>query len=165
MYSLNSPTGNVFSNETALMKLSDGSSMRINEYRRIGHPGVERMCLYGTEACFEQNMIGAAWLTKTEKIDITADLACPNGTFAKVHDAARLPTEFAGKPNGHWGSHQFLVDDFVTACVDRTLPPVNVWAAASYVLPGLVAHESAMTGKVLPVPYLGDAPGPSVTRS
>jgi len=64
-----------------------------------------------------------------------------------------------GLPNGHSGAHQFLVDDFVKACVNNTLPPNNVWQASRYLIPGLIAHESAMKGGVLlEVPDLGDAP-------
>ena len=39
-----------------------------------------------------------------------------------------------------------LVDDFVRAVVDGTLPPVNAWKAARSTLPGIVAHESARRG-------------------
>ena len=56
----------------------------------------------------------------------------------------RLPDEFLGAPNGHEGSHHFLVDDFVTAVNDGTLPPVNAWVAARFTLPGIVAHASAL---------------------
>jgi hypothetical protein len=71
----------------------------------------------------------------------------------------RLPQEFIGLPNGHMGSHQFLVDDFVLSCVNGDLPPNNVWAAARYMVPGLVAHESAKQGgAMLAIPDYGDAP-------
>jgi hypothetical protein len=64
-------------------------------------------------------------------------------------------------PTGHEGSHQFLVDDFVTAVVRHTLPPVNAWVAARYTLPGIVAHQSALQGGVrLAIPDFGDAPDP-----
>ena len=66
---------------------------------------------------------------------------------APVHDTSRLPSEFRGAPNGHEGSHHFLVDDFVRAVVDGTLPPVNAWTAARFNLPGIVAHESALRGR------------------
>ena len=56
--------------------------------------------------------------------------------MASVHDADALPAEFRGLPNGHEGSHHFLVDDFVTAINTGTLPPVNAWEAARYTLPG-----------------------------
>ncbi len=76
-----------------------------------------------------------------------------------MHDVGRLPSSYVGMPNGHNGSHQFLIDDFVTACAHRILPPNNVWDVARYLVPGLVAHESALQeGTVLEVPDFGDAP-------
>ncbi len=78
---------------------------------------------------------------------------------SEVHPVERLPRSFAGLPNGHWGSHQFLVDDFVMACVSGTQPPNNVWQAARYTIPGIIAHESAVRGgALLEVPDFGDAP-------
>ena len=89
---------------------------------------------------------------------VTADDGTHLGAAA-VHDIDRLPREFAGLPNGHAGSHQFLVDDFVVACCENTLPPNNAWDAARYVMPGLIAHESALLdGALLKIPDLGDPP-------
>ena len=185
--------GNPFSNQSALYSMSDGSVCRINEFRRVGHPGCVRMGLQGTEGGFEQSVAGASWLRKDGELVKNLDslLACTgqpagperpgrrekqaqgsdlmdkvtasDGTHlgaSAVHPVDRLPAAFAGLPNGHAGSHQFLVDDFVNACVSRSLPPNNAWAAARYMLPGLVAHESAKRGgALLPVPDLGDSPG------
>lgn len=171
---------NVFSNQTALFRMSDGGMARINEFRRIGHPGGERVSLYGTKASFEEQAGNQVFVTKKreEMIDLTAKLACTdmaahavggmsvlpksdavyNG-ISSIHPVARLPKEFLGLPNGHNGSHQFLVDDFVKACADHHQPPNNVWQAARYLAPGLVAHESALQGGVLlEVPDFGDAP-------
>lgn len=173
---------NTFSNQSALYGMSDGSVCRINEFRRVGHAGCVRMSLQGTEGGFEQSAGGAAWMRKDGKQVENLDrlLACTgqpapaqgsdpmrkvtasDGTHlgvSEVHPIERLPAAFAGLPNGHAGSHQFLVDDFVNACVNRTLPPNNAWDAARYVLPGLVAHESSLRdGELLPVPDLGDPP-------
>ena len=78
---------------------------------------------------------------------------------ARIHDVNRLPVQFMNLPNGHLGSHQFLVDDFVRACVERVQPPCNAWAAARYVLPGLTAHESAVRGgELMTIPDHGDCP-------
>ena len=89
---------------------------------------------------------------------ITSDDGTHLGVAA-VHPVERLPREFAGLPNGHAGSHQFLVDDFVKSCISGDLPSNNVWDAARYVLPGLIAHESALQGgALLPIPDLGDPP-------
>jgi hypothetical protein len=80
-------------------------------------------------------------------------------SVTQVHPVERLPKEFRGLPNGHEGSHQFLVLDFVEACLSGKLPPNNAWQAARYCLPGIVAHESAKReGAVLSVPDLGDPP-------
>ena len=81
--------------------------------------------------------------------------------FAPIQDAetSRLPKSFVGLTNGHFGSHQLLVDDFVTACATCRHPPNHVWAAARYVLPGLIAHESAMrNGELMEVPDFGEPP-------
>ena len=153
--------GNVFSDESALFRMSDGSTSRINEFRRIGHPGTVRLSLFGTEGTFERHWTGAAWLTKDRAKCVRLDdlLECREGGFAAVHPIDRLPTEFEGLPNSHSGSHQFLVDDFVRACAEGTQPPNHVWAAARYAIPGIVAHDSAMRGgELLAVPDLG--PGP-----
>jgi predicted dehydrogenase len=176
---------NTFSNESALFKMSDGSISRINEFRRIGHPGTVRMTLFGTEAGFESNVAGSMWVTKNRKECERLDdlLACkgmpsrPKGTPAtgmdlvtaddgthleasSVHPVERLPREFLGLPNGHAGSHQFLVDDFVKACATGQTPPNNVWQAARYALPGIIAHQSAMRGgDLLEIPDFGDARG------
>ena len=171
--------GNSFSNETGLFHLSDGSMMRINEFRRIGHPGTEAISIYGTEGCYEQQTGAQVWVTKTRgDVEDLRELLAPAGVPSKaegqmsvlkdaqthagasrVHDVDRLPAEFVGLPNGHVGSHQFLVDDFVKACVERVHPPCNAWAAARYMLPGLTAHESAVRGgELLAIPDHGDCP-------
>lgn len=172
---------NPFSNETMLCRMSDGSMARISEFRRIGHPGTVGMSLYGTEASYEEQVGGRMWVTKDRAtcVDLNATLACrdisatgdrgqmgrvtgADGTHrgvCEVHPVERLPREFLGLGNGHNGSHQFLVHDFVTACVTGTTPPNNVWEAARYLIPGLIAHESALKGGVLlDVPDFGDAP-------
>jgi predicted dehydrogenase len=81
--------------------------------------------------------------------------------LAPAHPAHRLPAAFKGLGNGHNGSHQFLVDDFVWACLagPGTSPPCNVWASAKWAAPGLVAHESSLQGgSQLPVPDFGEPP-------
>ena len=150
--------GNIFSNQTALFNMSDGSCCRINEFRRIGHTGAVRMTLFGTEGSFEQNNAGILWLTKDKCENVGDLLACTDNGFAKIHPLERLPGELIGLGSGHAGSHQFLVDDFVKACVYKKTPPVNVWEAARYTIPGIIAHESAINGGVLlEIPDFGDA--------
>lgn len=174
---------NDFSNATALFEMNDGGAMRTNEMRRVGYPShirESRFRFFGTEASFEQLATTTVWQDKSSVQDVSeqvetkptmsaddpslADVA-PElrdafiSGLAPVHDQSRLPDEFLGAPNGHEGSHQFLVDDFVTAVNNRTLPPVNAWVAARFTLPGIVAHESALrAGERLPIRDFGDAP-------
>lgn len=174
---------NDFSNATALFELADGGVMRINEMRRVGYPSrlrESRFRFFGTEGSFEQLAQVSVWQDKdgveeiSELFETSATLAEDDPALenvapalrdafmsglSPVHDAGRLPREFRGAPNGHEGSHQFLVDDFVTAAVNGTLPSVNAWVAARYTLPGIVAHQSALQfGERLAVPDFGDAP-------
>lgn len=173
---------NIFSNETALMQTSDGGIVRINEFRRIGHRGMSsvQMSLYGTAASFEEQADSQVWVTlnREEMTNLNDLLKCQDipidepqsdvdatvleeffSGVSKVHPVDRLPREFNGLHNGHFGSHQFLVDDFVKAVITNRLPPNHVWAAARYCIPGLSAHQSAVDrGRWIDVPDFGDPP-------
>ena len=183
---------NDFSNASALFELSDGGVMRINEMRRVGYPSYihargSRFRFFGTEASFEQFARVSVWQDKEDVCDVSDQLETkptmsvddPSlanvapalraefvSGHAPVHDVERLPKELYGAPNGHEGSHHFLVDDFVNAVATRTVPPVNAWVAARFMLPGIIAHESALQGGTrLVVPDFGDAPkDPSFER-
>ncbi|MDR3689192.1 MAG: Gfo/Idh/MocA family oxidoreductase [Fimbriimonas sp.] len=157
---------NPFSNQSGLFKMADGSMMRVNEFRRIGSPGAERMSMFGTEGCYHNTHAGQVWTDKNTVTRLEDILSCADRSFgdlenpfadmSQVHEIERLPKEFAGLPNGHQGSHQFLVDDFVKAVIEKKHPPNSVWQAARYLVPGLVAHQSAMRGgELLPVPDFG----------
>ena len=67
-----------------------------------------------------------------------------------------LPVEFAGLPNGHEGTHLFLVADFMRSMVQQKLAPNHVWLAARYNAPGIVAHQSAeRDGELMKIPDYG----------
>ncbi|MGH7997255.1 MAG: Gfo/Idh/MocA family protein [Opitutaceae bacterium] len=174
---------NPYSDETALLRTSDGGMARINEFRRVGHFGGRsvRLGIFGTEGCFEEEPAGEVWVNREREITpLTELLRCGPVTpedkvaariraegsnhdfhsgMAPIHPRWRLPKEFEGLGSGHHGSHQFLVDDFVRACATGALPPNHVWAAARYNLPGILAHQSACRdGEWLAIPDLGDPP-------
>lgn len=77
-----------------------------------------------------------------------------------VQDLSRLPASFRDvKAPWHHYSHPFLIDDFVRAVVDDKLPPNNAWDSARYMIPGLIAHESALRGgELMDIPDFGEAP-------
>ena len=163
------------SNQIALFETSDGGVMRIAELRRVGTAPLEstvRMSIFGTEGSFEQQVGYASWATKnsfdiiTDEIGTFSDVENPyslkpdyispnlwDGGFARVHDRSKLPKEFVGLSNGHGGSHQFMVDDFVMDAVGERKAPMNVIDAARFTIPGVLAHQSAqMAGQKLQIP-------------
>lgn len=171
---------NDFSNATALFEMAGGGSMRINEFRRVGYPShlrESRFRWFGTEGSFEQLARTTVWQTRegvedvSDLIDTHASLSPDDPSlanvapalrdafvsgYAAIHDRDRIPVELRALHNGHEGSHHFLVDDFVRAVEDGTLPPVNAWTAARFTLPGVIAHESARRGgERLAIPDLG----------
>lgn len=162
------------SNQIALFETSDGGVMRIAELRRVGTAPLEstvRMSIFGTEGSFEQQVGYASWATKnsfdiiTDEIGTFSDVENPyslkpdyippnlwDGGFARVHDRSQLPKEFVGLSNGHGGSHQFMVDDFVMDAVGERKAPMNVIDAARFTIPGVLAHQSAqMAGQKLQI--------------
>ncbi len=178
---------NPFSNESMLMRLSGGGVGRINEFRRIGtkRPSSYITGFYGTEGAYEctsrlhllQQLQGDEGATLTDvsrqinSLQFEAEREQPgylqrsldynicDKDFSPIHNTARLPASFKGLPNGHNGSHQFLVDDFVKSVTTNRLPPNHVWSAARYMLPGLIGHESALRdGQPLDVPDFGEPP-------
>jgi predicted dehydrogenase len=145
-----------FSNQIAVFSMSDGSAMRTCEMRRIGHAGCERLSLYGTEAGYEGVSDGRLWVTKQKAERLDPQFAPEHAESRRRQ--ARLPAALRSD-RGHGGSHAYLVDDFAKACAWNLQPRVNVWQAARYYVPGLIAIQSSMQGgKLLEVPDFGAGP-------
>lgn len=173
---------NPFSNQSALVRTSDGGMMRLNEFRRVGWGGKNSvyMSMFGTNGSYEEHAGSAVWtnLKWGEIEDLNETLQCKDAhvhlddagihrvlnhdfhtSQAKAHHSYRLPSTYKNQPNGHFGSHQFLADDFVKAIRTNKLPPNHAWRAAEYVLPGLIAHESSLRGgAMLEIPDVGQPP-------
>jgi hypothetical protein len=78
---------------------------------------------------------------------------------AAIQDVERLPAEWVGVRNGHCGSHQFLLQDFLESIRTGKLPPNHVWLGVRYSLPGAMAHESCMRdGEWMQIPDFGTPP-------
>jgi predicted dehydrogenase len=156
--------------ETALFKMSNGSSVRICEYRQIGMPCRETFRVYGTEGSFEHGQ----WFSKNQGTPVSEDQmreplpaevaeAFKGHRKLNVENVDKLSTQeredFLG---GHGGSHGYLVHEFVSAISEGRMPAINAWEAARYMAMGVSAHKSALKdGELLDVPDWGDAPGGS----
>jgi len=142
-----------FANETAFFQMSNGATMRICEYRQIGHGGQETFRIFGTEGSFKDNQ----WITKAGRRALTVD-AMRDRLPPDVADAFRATSgeSFYG---GHGGSHAYLVHEFVDAIAHDRQPAINAWEAVRYMAAGAAAHKSALRdGEILDVPDWGDAP-------
>ncbi len=190
--------GNSFSNQTALFRMSDGSSQRASVYWRVGHPSMTKLSVFGTGASFEYDCTDATWVDRwgatslmhlmrpgfvkprwvssswsrpawlkrpswlPARVRPRKGVTTDQGVFLDVtalQPIELLPKEYAGLRDmgGEWGTNYFMVNEFVRACALGEAPPNNVWMAARYTVPGIVAHESAVQGgKLLPIPDFGD---------
>ena len=68
--------------------------------------------------------------------------------FTQPDHLERLPEPMRVK-TGHGNSHTFLTHEFVSSIAENRHPAVNVWEAAAYTAPGIVAHQSALRGGAL----------------
>jgi hypothetical protein len=142
------------SNETALFQMSNGTTMRICEYREIGTPGRETFRVYGTMGAFED----FAWLDKSRSTPLD-EQEMRDPLPAAVLEAWGGTSMLSKAYGGHGGSHPYLVHEFVSAVAERRTPAINVWEAVRYMAAGVMAHQSALKdGEVLKVPDWGDAP-------
>ena len=139
-----------FSNETALFRMSNGATMRICEYREIGHPEREIFRIYGTDGSFENDTWTDTHTVTSLSLEEMRD-PLPDEVAAAFEQAAG--PDFYG---GHGGSHAYLVHEFVDAIAHDRAPAINVWEAVRYMASGAVAHQSALReGELLEIPDWG----------
>jgi len=142
------------SNETALFAMSNGACMRICEHRDIGHPGREMFRVYGTKGSFEHEQWCERLSSRPVPEEEMRDPLPPEVEAA--YEAGLGRDRFRG---GHGGSHAYLIHEFVSAIAADRRPVINAWEAVRYMVPGVMAHKSALRdGEVLEVPDWGDAP-------
>ena len=169
-----------FSNEMALFKMANGSTVRIAEMREAaGHIGKdsETFRLIGTEGSYSERrwtnsrrteplgqstpeVIEMEWEEMREKSGGLLPKEVENGFKQAMYKDASDSQNMDFVPKGHGGSHPYLVHEFVDSVVNERMPAINAWEAARYMAMGVTAHQSALRdGETLDVPDWGDAPG------
>jgi predicted dehydrogenase len=160
-----------FSNETALYKMSNGSTVRICEFRECAgaFAGSETFRVMGTRGSYAEGVWKENFRTKpltAKPLQITRltpqEMRDPlPGEVAEVFKKVLNPNAKPGDdfvPTGHGGSHPYLVHEFVDAIAHNRTPAISVWDAVRYTAMGAMAHKSALLGgKTLNVPDWGDA--------
>ena len=171
-----------FSNQVALYRMSNGSTVRIAEMRES--PGMlggesETFRIMGSRGSFSEDRWYEAKRPDFGHIDIDKleKPSCYKHTPEEMRDPLPPEVESAFKramnqdvdeddlqnldfnPGGHGGSHPYLVHEFVDAVAHDRQPLINIWEAARYMAMGVAANQSChKDGETLDVPDWGDAP-------
>lgn len=163
-----------FSNIVGFFELANGSSLRVAEMREISdNTGLagEDFRIFGTRGSYSYNI----WCDNGRK-EFTPDpkpIKETKLTDAEMRDA--LPKEVADAfkaavqpdarpgddfvPQGHGGSHPYLVNEFVSSVCEHRRPAIDIWKASSWMAMGMAAHKSAQKdGELVKVVDFGDAP-------
>jgi len=173
--------GNGITDEIGIFEMSNGAIVRICEFREcagsIGKES-ETFRIVGTRGTFTENRwicnhrakapqndeeieaLHALYEDNELEVDQMRDPLPPEvcAAFAEACEAQRdAKGDFT--PQGHGGSHPYLVHEFVDAVAHNRQPAINAWEAARYMAMGVMAHQSALKdGERLDVPDWGDAP-------
>jgi len=145
------------SNVTALFSMSNGSSMRINEFREcayaVGPFEHEIFRIWGTTGTFRENQ----WSDRDEWTELTIDEMrdpLPEDVYKAFEEVATHDVY-----GGHGGSHAYLVHEFCDAIAHERIPVINIWESARYMAAGCAAHKSALNdGEITEVCDWGDPP-------
>ncbi len=171
-----------FSNEMALFRMSNGAVVRIAELRetpgRLGKDS-ETFRIMGTRGSFTEDrwfeidrpdaqnialddlpQLKSTELTPKEMFDPLPQQvqdAFKAAMNREVDEADLQNLDFT--PQGHGGSHPYLVHEFVDAVAHDRQPAIHIRMAARFMAMGVMAHQSALkNGETLDVPDWGDKP-------
>jgi predicted dehydrogenase len=173
---------NAFTNEVALFQMSNGATVRIAEMRETpGCPGndSETFRVFGTLGSYSEGRWCEIARPDYDNIDLSNPPRPTTVQVTKKEMFDPLPQEVQDafkramnktvdetdlqnldfNPQGHGGSHPYMVHEFVEAVANNRQPATNIWEAARYMVMGVMAHKSALKdGETLEIPDWGDAP-------
>jgi predicted dehydrogenase len=133
--------------QVAIFQMDDGGVVRVTCSFANAHWQGHRFALYGSRASLDTGWIGREepryWSTAIPHLQQPVRL--PIGT-----DVPNLPA--AARLGGHGTAEWQMVTAFVQSLRDGTRPPIDVYDAVMFSLPGLIARDSAGAGRSLPIP-------------
>ena len=132
--------------EVALCKTQKGAVIKVLRSQvALREPPIHHFMLYGTKGVVENERTGG-WTGSKGKLYIEEEMAaqdhyevidCPNS------DPDAPPEAMGG---GHGTTEYYLVRDFIDSVKANVRPPLDVIKAMDMTIPGIIAHEAAMTG-------------------
>ncbi len=138
-----------------MCKLASGGLIKIRFDLVSDRPhGLAYYALQGTRACYEAPR-GMGDDHKIWLADVCRDM---NEWRPLSEFETYLPAFWRNPPaealeSGHWGGDYFEVRDFIDAIVGDTEPPIDLYRALDFTVPGLISERSIEQGGMpLPVP-------------
>jgi len=111
------------------------------------YPDLVYYSIYGTKGFVESGREGG-WGATKGRLFIAGEM--DKGKGAEVIDCPTVdpnaPDE--AKQGGHGTSEYYMVRDFLNAVEQNTKPPIDIVRAVDFTLPGILAHQSAMSGGI-----------------
>jgi hypothetical protein len=149
-----------FSNISALYRLANGASLRICEFREVGANCIDQLNsetfrIFGkngsfTHDCYignDRNVPGenVTWNSRKYTEPEMRDELPPEvlEQFKKVYNPNAAPGDDF-QPQGHGGSHPYLVHNFVKMVAENGPSPIPIGEALHYMAMGIAAHKSAL---------------------
>jgi predicted dehydrogenase len=131
----------------AIFRMTDGSVARVTISFANAHWGHHRFAFFGTRASLDTGSVGLDepkfWSPALP--NIAAPVRLPLGTnFPQAPRAATL--------GGHGTAEWYMLQDFLRALREDRAPPIDVYDALMYSVPGLCALEAARTGRPVAIP-------------
>jgi predicted dehydrogenase len=130
-----------------LCKTASGALIKIRIDMLSNRPANTYYSLQGTKGCYE----GTRGFGDKQKIWL-ADY-CKNGEWKPLSDFENqfMPERWKNPPEeavkaGNVGGEYFELRDFVDSILQDTNPPMDVYAAMDFTVPGLVSEESIANG-------------------
>ncbi|MCX7705170.1 MAG: Gfo/Idh/MocA family oxidoreductase [bacterium] len=134
--------------EVGLFQTEKGSVVKILRSQVPACPHFVWYCLYGTKGHLENRRVKGEGF-----IYIEGKSAADGEVFTSAIVDPNAPEE--ARKGGHGTSEYYMIRDFLQAIKNDTEPPINVFRATEWTIPGIIAHQSAMKGgKWLDVPIL-----------
>ena len=151
-YKKNQYDNNPFICETFFFRTSGGHSARVAIHWWTTVPYREGADYFGTKGSFFEPWRGnpaSVSYKQSEKAD----------AFQLPDYSATLPPSlraYADPAKGHAGAEAFIVNEFVSACLEGRKPVVDVCQGVAFIAPGICGRKSALNGgELIKVPDFG----------
>lgn len=136
------PEIGVIDMEVAVIRMSNGAVVKqLCGFSVVKEPSHSWLNIYGTKGMLE----GKRWDQDQVK-GYFEDVPNLHGmvTFPLDHNHTNVPPE--ARLGGHGTSEYFMLKDFVDCILNDTRPPIDIYDAMDFTVPGICAHMSAENG-------------------